>query len=629
MSDQIRHQLKILYEPDRAETDQYSGDGYGIPALVDAGRDYTVLLDHHGVLHVLYTQQDELGRFGLVGRFICYTHEPKATTPRTSRTYQLLAATVVAQNSDPLALPSRIVRCLILYRITAPQPAFTGGGLEFVRPGSSSPVQATPASAVSPRPGLSRPPLTSTRPGFRLTLLDLPLDTAGSNPVALSAFPSQVRHELEIEHSPEAVQFSPDGRSYILVSCPTTHRLVSRDGQPFSGNPTVSPTTSAFPSRAQTIDPAPYIWTQSESDVTVTYQLPPTVTTSSQIQCKFTRLSVTLNPSDNATSTSPPFPILHQRAFFDRIVPDESFWTLERGGLLTFYLQKVHEKTRWPCVYHDQVASGEHISETLDPSEYRTILERMKKYTVEGGGPDKDGDDHNRVSTGSIGTVRASTLDLDDDDTDDPAGSGRTLVATTIGEHGEVTVQFLFPHQAWLGRGFEPYTMAGRHSHLFNPTPNQVTPAPTLRICTHHDIDGLVYDLDWFIDKGPRIHHTGTFPAFGYVQASKRDRKLIRFDATSPGSKVSSPPAFVVLAEVNRYLYVYHRPDGPTVHQARQVIIDLASVAITEMTSDESPPTGGGRAKRLPFLDILGLQQVGATTLAVLLPNQLCLVEVN
>jgi len=73
-------------------------------------------------------------------------------------------------------------------------------------------------------------------------------------------------------------------------------------------------------------------------------------------------------------------------------------------------------------------------------------------------------------------------------------------------------------------------------------------------LCLRHDVDGFVWqpevsDADTSIQVS--WQHVGTFNAFGYVQASKQQRK---FSVCAPNL------SFAAVADCTRHLYVYHRP---------------------------------------------------------------------
>ena len=65
-------------------------------------------------------------------------------------------------------------------------------------------------------------------------------------------------------------------------------------------------------------------------------------------------------------------------------------------------------------------------------------------------------------------------------------------------------------------------------------------------LCLRHDVDGLVWQ-----PQDSSFVHVGTYPALGYVQASKEQR---RFTAASPSM------SYAAIAEGARRVYLYRQP---------------------------------------------------------------------
>ena len=74
-------------------------------------------------------------------------------------------------------------------------------------------------------------------------------------------------------------------------------------------------------------------------------------------------------------------------------------------------------------------------------------------------------------------------------------------------------------------------------------------------MCLRHDVDGFLWqpEIPGGDSPAPVVvwQHVGTFDAFGYVQASKQQRK---FSTCAPNL------GFVAVADCSRHVYVYHRP---------------------------------------------------------------------
>ncbi|XP_064466981.1 nudC domain-containing protein 1-like [Ornithodoros turicata] len=92
------------------------------------------------------------------------------------------------------------------------------------------------------------------------------------------------------------------------------------------------------------------------------------------------------------------------------------------------------------------------------------------------------------------------------------------------------------------------------HQWLFKV---QTSPDSLPALCLRHDVDGLVWqpkDVASDGDADPfRVEHVATFNAFGYVQASKQDRK---YELGSPDF------SFAAICDSVRHLYLYRQPES-------------------------------------------------------------------
>jgi len=97
----------------------------------------------------------------------------------------------------------------------------------------------------------------------------------------------------------------------------------------------------------------------------------------------------------------------------------------------------------------------------------------------------------------------------------------------------------------WLGEGGEVTAEANMtgYQHLCSVMEAD-SASPSL--VTRHDVDGLVWRL-----SPEAVTHVATFPALGYVQASKTARKFI----SAPSSW-----GYSVISDNARHLYVYRQP---------------------------------------------------------------------
>ncbi|KAI4497903.1 hypothetical protein M0802_007019 [Mischocyttarus mexicanus] len=84
-------------------------------------------------------------------------------------------------------------------------------------------------------------------------------------------------------------------------------------------------------------------------------------------------------------------------------------------------------------------------------------------------------------------------------------------------------------------------------------------------ICLRHDHDGCLWITDISKDNVWNIKHTKTFPGFGYVEASKSNKK---FCICSPDG------SYVAIIEHTRHVFIYERPENSS-QISKQWIVDL------------------------------------------------------
>ncbi|KAJ1967119.1 hypothetical protein IWQ62_002053 [Dispira parvispora] len=442
----------------------------------------------------------------------------------TTTVTRLLSAAAIVSEREPRVVG---VRCLITSRVVNSTPPPTDQSVKFVHP-------KPPTFGPVPPPSLREEASMETtntyhkgrsmdrsndprwkRPEFYVALVDLPLLP---HPKDLSVKETCFTwHVNKVQSFPIYSQFSPGGNDYLLGLSSTNHEpIYQADILDAQIVPNVALPAHQGPF-APTVTPAqpkvPYIWMQTDVDVTVCYELPAHVT-SAQLQCKFTRRSVTLDFTSLDPLANPAkFPRLMQRAFYDWIVPNESFWTLERGRILTLYLQKSNEQTRWPYVFQDQEANpDEEVLETLDPNEFVRIQDRLEKYTVDGPCPsttESQGNapdlfDPNQSTFRAVGRSLHPRGSFSAGTTSSPYVNDESVLETYDGAMdvdniervtligwdiaGQVN-RIVYPgDHLWLGEAFTRYDWVG--SGVRSPS-----------VCLQHDVDGLVYAVDWLLDS--------------------------------------------------------------------------------------------------------------------------------
>ncbi|KAJ2364008.1 hypothetical protein H4S01_004001 [Coemansia sp. RSA 2610] len=314
---------------------------------------------------------------------------------------------------------------------------------------------------------------------------------------------------------------------------------------PAGGTPPITAAT------AMHVEPDPYYWMQSASDVTVCINLPEVVQ-ANQIICELARSSLSLRfvESDKCAARY----TFECRQLCDHIIADESVWTLENGRLLTLYLQKQHEGARWASVFR----GDDGVLETMDPSDFAVIRERLEKYTA---------------SELETGTASAPLMQpyVDQD-------SGGDL--EQLDESSDTPV--MFSVRSWRTGQAAASSVAGSPDWLCSAFPRAPQHWPTctlLPVCLKFDVDGVVFGFDASADTaqppaadGPPTHanvcarHAGTFSALSYIQAGKREKRFMYVD---------SDLTVAVLAETQRRVYIYHQITQPDATLAVQNVVDL------------------------------------------------------
>jgi len=85
-----------------------------------------------------------------------------------------------------------------------------------------------------------------------------------------------------------------------------------------------------------------------------------------------------------------------------------------------------------------------------------------------------------------------------------------------------------------------------------------------MQVALKMDVDCLVFE----IKAGMEVAHLGTFSAFGYVQASKSQKKFLTF---------TDNLQFAFIVESSRRVYLYRQPATPKAATADQYLYDIAS----------------------------------------------------
>lgn len=468
-------------------------------------------------------------------------------------------------------------------------------------------------AAAAAVPGDSKqPPQPSTKTLFDVSLLLLPAPRKGQRQEAPAT--AQLKWTVTGE----------EAAYYAML--PSEHQAVLVSEEPFSEGPApgsgLAAPTSITPQATRPTTPAPaatsrvsngttappFLWMQTPDSLTVVFQLPPRLT-KNDFRVHFSPQGLSLSLANSALDAiKPQTPRIvelssagdegagsqqakspevllaksilagryRSRALWAPIDPSSSVWTWEhagrsdqdRKGLLTLYLEKKDEGTRWTRVFErpatskrqaaessndrrrrpmiggadsstrrddadrlrdaevdfEEQAQTEHADlngvvdeddppETMDPSELLAMVDSLDKYTApEGSGFDDD--PHPRIDGPDVGFGNRESL-LHDQLEPEDATVGKKLRLTNV------STSF----QGKEAPSVDTHPESTNLWSLAAPLPETDGPVP---LVVRKDLDGLVFlPSDGEDGRGrPRPgpwRHVDTLPALSFVLASKRD----------------------------------------------------------------------------------------------------------
>lgn len=344
----------------------------------------------------------------------------------------------------------------------------------------------------SPAPSSSEPSSSKVKeqPLFDIRAVHVPLSDASATP----AVPFEVRWCRRGTHIPIFVKYVPSRDASLLIGGSSYHDIAAQPLQPYDPAPgefVPIPRAGDVDDAATATGPLPYSWTQTDDTVAIAFALPG-MTSKTSICATFgkDKLSIRIG--------SPPLPqpLYDGAPLWDTIHPTSSLWTWERGtmtsaGLLTIHLDKTHPNTRWSHVFAQGFEADE-VPESLDPSELAGIRETFDKYTAS-----------LQDNARELGQGVPSLIEGERDDEVD-SSVGHSVILTWVASDGSIC-------------GPEDDSPAVL---LSLPLPGV---KDALSLVVKNDIDGPLYTLD---DAGLVWKHAATYPALGFVLASKRDTRF-------------------------------------------------------------------------------------------------------
>ncbi|KAI0243949.1 hypothetical protein L0F63_005236 [Massospora cicadina] len=257
----------------------------------------------------------------------------------------------------------------------------------------------------------------------------------------------------------------------------------------------------------------PYTWLQTSDDVTVYFTLKHAIEVKA-LKCVLKDDTFFL---EEASSMLEPL----ERGWFGRIQSKESAWTIENGRWLTLHLEKADKGTRWSSLFDFE----DGVLEALDPNELAEIRENLEKYT---------GNPRPRYALQQPFGSEIEQVDFE----------GEDVYLTIHDLEGHRQQTFTSSGMSWLGVSLVESNFS----------------AP--RFILRYDVDALVFDAD------PPFRHSSTFDAMGYVQASKRNCKML---------VLSSDLNLMMIVECHSNIYLYGKSSPSFRRWAPQAVIQVPS----------------------------------------------------
>ncbi|KAH9515699.1 NudC domain-containing protein 1 [Bulinus truncatus] len=277
-----------------------------------------------------------------------------------------------------------------------------------------------------------------------------------------------------------------------------------------------------------------YTWSQTESDLSVHLTIPEGLTKANlNIDISGTRLEVAVKNGIEMIKGN-----LHAR-----VKVDSCTWTME-GRRLEVFLQKA-EESLWPTVVEGDTR-GELV---LSPEHVDAIHSRLAHLTSEDWNPNPDGKEK------PYNSQMLEECDAVDED--------GIVIIRIDGETHKIT-----------------HKVNASNQFLFS-TIFSADKAPVM--CLRHDVDGFLWQLTDTVQpsKCP-WEHIGVLNAFGYVLASKQQR---RFSSCSPDMSVAA------IADSQRHIYIYRQEVSVlTPLRNRKTGQQIRSVAKQQVLSLDASP---------------------------------------
>lgn len=245
-----------------------------------------------------------------------------------------------------------------------------------------------------------------------------------------------------------------------------------------------------------------YSWTQTNDGISITITFPEEIV-KSDLNVSVEDLNIQVKCKDET---------IVKGDFFQRINKDCTSWSFDKNKL-EIQLKKNESGLMWKELIPED-KTGEEI---INPEIVGEVHEKLAHLCS-----DKEVDD---------GQQTFNSEQLEECDT---VSCDTTVLIRTDTESHKITHEISLSTLQWL------------FQIKCNP---ELTPA----ICLRHDVDACVWQLQDAEEKKWPSKHIGTFFAFGYVQASKTQKKFLDCPKNM---------SYAAICEITRHIYVYRQPSA-------------------------------------------------------------------
>lgn len=268
-------------------------------------------------------------------------------------------------------------------------------------------------------------------------------------------------------------------------------------------------------------------------------------------------------------------------ALHAEINPEASYWTIESqedSYKLNIHLEKRHTGTRWTYLFEssEQSISNDilNVPETLDPSQLERITENLQKYTA----PEINPQNEKAVGmTMKELAERANSLKKAQewDQWNDLVESSEIEVPLDLDNESFAPISKMMNEEEDCDLDREPVVIQRIQFNNEQSAEILTTRLPGCSflglsadsesriIAVQYDIDMVILDPAQFEGNFPK--HIDTFPALGFVQASKTNKKVLTF------TKSKTPKAFILdhRKVVYTFNHLEHWSDQHAEHSVR------------------------------------------------------------